>query len=52
MFVSMMQATELVWYPDMWPHLVHLHTELTRETRGIRMSGAAAANLCHLAEGE
>lgn len=35
----------------MWPHLNLIITDFTRETRGIRMSGAAASNLCHLAEG-
>mmetsp|Transcript_31073 Transcript_31073/g.68990 ORF Transcript_31073/g.68990 Transcript_31073/m.68990 type:complete len:341 (+) Transcript_31073:71-1093(+) len=44
-------ATELVMYEDMWPHLQQLHTVFTRDSRGVRMSGAAAANLCHLAQG-
>lgn len=35
----------------MQPTLAGLLADFTRTTRGIRMSGAAAANLCHLAEG-
>jgi len=38
-------------YPDLWPHLSKINADFTRETRGVRMSGAAASNLCHLAEG-
>ena len=45
------QATELVYYPDMWKPLEALLKDVTQETRGVRMSGAAAANLCHLASG-
>ncbi len=45
-------ATELVHYADLWPHLQKLHLSWTRDTRGVRMCGAAAANLCHLAEGQ
>ncbi|GLC40365.1 hypothetical protein PLESTM_001054600, partial [Pleodorina starrii] len=44
-------ATELVYYPDMWPQLSALHRSFTGQCRGVRMSGAAAANLCHLAMG-
>lgn len=45
------QATELVYYEDMWAPLEALLKDVTREARGVRMSGAAAANLCHLATG-
>ncbi|KXZ47648.1 hypothetical protein GPECTOR_34g807 [Gonium pectorale] len=44
-------ATELVYYEDMWPQLSGLHRTFTEKCRGVRMSGAAAANLCHLAMG-
>ncbi|KAG2489559.1 hypothetical protein HYH03_012010 [Edaphochlamys debaryana] len=44
-------ATELVYYEDMWPQLSALHRSFTEQCRGVRMSGAAAANLCHLAMG-
>ncbi|GIL65064.1 hypothetical protein Vafri_18924 [Volvox africanus] len=44
-------ATELVYYEDMWPQLTMLHKQFTAKCRGVRMSGAAAANLCHLAMG-
>jgi len=44
-------ATELSWYPKQWPFFQRLHTEFTQRVRGTRMCGAAAANLCHLAEG-
>lgn len=36
----------------MFSHLQVLHKEFTQQARGIRMLGAAAANLCHLAEGQ
>ncbi|KAG2435228.1 hypothetical protein HXX76_007310 [Chlamydomonas incerta] len=44
-------ATELVYYDDMWPQLTVLHKDFTEKSRGVRMSGAAAANMCHLAMG-
>jgi myo-inositol-1(or 4)-monophosphatase len=45
------QVTEAVYYEDIWQQLQSLHTTFTRDARGVRMSGAAAANLCHLAMG-
>ncbi|KAI8465853.1 MAG: hypothetical protein J3K34DRAFT_371206 [Monoraphidium minutum] len=44
-------ATETVWYDDLWDVMADLHKDLTQTTMGVRMSGAAAANLCHVAEG-
>ncbi|GBF90287.1 phosphatase, chloroplastic [Raphidocelis subcapitata] len=44
-------ASELCWYEDLWPTMAGLHAEFTRTAMGTRMSGAAAANLCHLAAG-
>lgn len=46
------QTTEAVYYEDMWPQLTVLQKEFTERCRGVRMSGAAAANMCHLAMGE
>lgn len=43
--------TEVTWQPDMWDELSKMYQEFTKETRGVRMHGAAAANLCHLAYG-
>lgn len=45
------QATEMVYYPDQWSANMHLLKHFTQEARGIRCSGAAATNLCHLASG-
>lgn len=44
-------ATEAVYYEDSWPQLAELYKQFTEQARGVRMSGAAAANLCHLAMG-
>lgn len=44
-------AAELCWYDELWPAMAELHRDFTQTAMGIRMSGAAAANLCHLAEG-
>lgn len=47
-----MIATELVYYDEeLWTQQALALREFTREARGVRMSGAAAANLLHLAEG-
>jgi hypothetical protein len=40
-----------VWYDDLWPTVAELHQDFTRSAMGVRMSGAAAANLVHLAAG-
>eukprot|EP00877_Chromochloris_zofingiensis_P005956 jgi/Chrzof1/1613/Cz10g14180.t1 len=44
-------VTELVWQEAVWPVLSELCQDFTQHSMGIRMSGAAAVNLCHLATG-
>lgn len=44
-------CTEASYYEDMWPQLQNLYREFTEKSRGVRMSGAAASNMCHLALG-
>jgi hypothetical protein len=45
------QVTELCWYDELWPVMADLYKDFTMNSMGVRCSGAAAANLCHLAEG-
>uniref|UniRef100_A0A7S0RNB6 Inositol-1-monophosphatase n=1 Tax=Chlamydomonas leiostraca TaxID=1034604 RepID=A0A7S0RNB6_9CHLO len=44
-------ATEAVYYEEQWDGLSKLYKAFTKDARGVRMSGAAAANCCHLAMG-
>jgi fructose-1,6-bisphosphatase/inositol monophosphatase family enzyme len=45
------QATEFVHFEDLWSCLTDLYTDFSQTAMGIRASGAAAVNLCHLAAG-
>jgi myo-inositol-1(or 4)-monophosphatase len=45
-------ATELCWQGDeLWGASAALAQDFTRASRGLRMTGAAAANLCAVASG-
>lgn len=44
-------ATELVYYDELWHAQSELYREFSRSAMGVRASGAAATNLCHLAAG-
>lgn len=46
------QATEAVYSEEHWKQMSDLYREFTHHSRGVRMSGSAAANCCHLAMGE
>eukprot|EP00879_Flechtneria_rotunda_P023472 GHRR01024828.1.p1 GENE.GHRR01024828.1~~GHRR01024828.1.p1 ORF type:complete len:145 (+),score=46.94 GHRR01024828.1:537-971(+) len=46
------QVTEFVYYEELWPTMQWLHRVFTQSAMGIRASGAAAVNLCHLAAGQ
>eukprot|EP00878_Enallax_costatus_P007646 GHUV01008005.1.p3 GENE.GHUV01008005.1~~GHUV01008005.1.p3 ORF type:complete len:145 (+),score=32.00 GHUV01008005.1:2217-2651(+) len=48
-----MQATEFNFHMDeLWPSMVELFKDFSQHAMGIRASGAAAVNLCHLAAGQ
>ncbi len=48
-----LQASEACFFedPSIQTHHTALYEALARDTRGVRMCGAAAANCCHLAMG-
>lgn len=49
---TVLQATEAVHYTDMWATHVETFKTLSQQSMGLRMSGAAALNLCHVAQGK
>eukprot|EP00775_Hariotina_reticulata_P012474 gene12474-12608_t len=50
--VDALVATEFVHFEDLWGCLTELNTDFSQTAMGIRASGAAAVNLCHLAAGQ
>lgn len=45
-------ATEFNYYDDLWETQQELFKDFAQHAMGVRASGAAAANLCHLAAGQ
>lgn len=46
-----LQATEVFYNDDMWRTHMETFQELSQITMGLRCCGAAAVNLCHVAQG-